>query len=560
MTTPSSQPTVTLVEQLEHWISDQEGEHCEFKEAKNRYHFEDLAKYCCALANEGGGKVILGVTDQRPRVVVGTSAFQQPESTRRSLMERIPLRIELLEIHHPNGRVLIFDIPSRPIGTAIKYDGIYWSREADSLVAMAEDKLRALFAESGHDFSADVCPEASLEHLDVTAIEDYRRRWIDKSKNEALNALTHEQLLRDAEVLLDGGVTYAALILFGTHSALGKFLGQAEVVFEYRSSEAAGPAQQRKEYRQGFFSFYDDLWNSINLRNDLQHYRDGLFVLDISTFAERSVREAILNAVSHRDYQLGGNVFVRQYSRRLVIESPGGFPLGITADNVLDRQSPRNRRIADVFTKCGLVERSGQGMNLMFEQSIRDGKARPDFAGTDSYHVTLTLHGEVGDPRFVQFLDRVGQEALSGFDTHDFLILDLVHRETQVPVTLQPRLKRLVDLGVVEIVGRGKGTRYLLSRRFYSMIGKRGVYTRRKGLDRETNKTLLLKHIQDNNRTGATLEELSQVLPSLSLKSVQWLLRQLKLENRIRVEGKTRGARWFPVAKTTPAHGRTGNS
>ncbi len=559
MTSPERGTNAALLDQLRHWLLALEGEHFEFKEARNRFSFDDLAKYCCALANEGGGKVLLGVTDKRPRTVVGTHAFLQPEVTRRTLMERLPLRIRVLEIAHPDGRVIIFDVPARPVGIAIKFDGIYWSREADSLVPMAEDKLRIIFAESGHDFSADICRGASLEHLDTTAIEDFRRRWIDKSKNDGLSALTHEQLLRDAEVLLDGGVTYAALVLFGIRSALGSFLGQAEVVFEYRSSDASGPAQQRKEYRQGFFAFYDDLWNSINLRNDMQHYRDGLFVLDIPTFAERSVREAVLNAVSHRDYQLGGNVFVRQYPRRLVIESPGGFPLGITADNVLDRQSPRNRRIADVFTKCGLVERSGQGMNLMFEQSIRDGKSRPDFTGTEAYHVVLTLHGEVSDPRFVQFLDKVGQETLSGFDTQDFLILDLVHRETPVPAALQPRLRRLADLGVVEVVGRGKGTRYLLSRRFYSMIGKRGSYTRRKGLDRETNKVLLFKHIQDTAQTGATLEELKQVLPSLSSSAVQWLMRQLKADGRVRMEGRTRTARWFPVNKPSGANGEQGN-
>lgn len=350
-------------------------------------------------------------------------------------------------------------------------------------------------------------------------------------------------------MLLDGGVTYAALILFGTHSALGKFLGQAEVVFEYRSSEAAGPAQQRKEYRKASSRSTTTCGIQSTCVTICSITRDGLFVLDISTFAERSVREAILNAVSHRDYQLGGNVFVRQYSRRLVIESPGGFPLGITTENVLDRQSTRNRRIADVFTKCGLVERSGQGMNLMFEQSIREGKARPDFTGTDSYHVRLTLHGEVGDPRFVQFLDKVGQETLSGFDTHDFLILDLVHREIQVPVTLQPRLKRLVDLGVVEIVGRGKGTRYLLSRRFYSMIGKSGAYTRRKGLDRETNKELLMKHIRENSADGAMLGDLLEVLPALNRRSVQGLLNSLRSEGRIQVQGKTRAARWFPASE-----------
>ncbi len=534
-----------LVGQLNQWLEAAEGERFEFKEAKNRFSFDDLAKYCCALANGGGGKVILGVTDKRPRKVVGTRAFMQPEDTRRTLMEKIPLQINFLFVSHPKGRVLVWEIPARPMGTPIKYDGIYWARRADSIVPMPEDELRSVFAETGHDFSADVCPGAVIGDLDPQAIEDFRRRWIDKSKNAGLATISHDQLLRDAEVLEDGGVTYAALVLFGTREALGKRLGQAEVVFEYRSSEASGPAQQRKEYRQGFFSFYEDLWNTINLRNDLQHYQDGLFLLDIPTFAERPVREAILNAVSHRDYQLGGNVFVRQYARRLVIESPGGFPVGITLENVLEHQLPRNRRIADVFAKCGLVERSGQGMNLMFEQSIQQGKPKPAFTGTDAYHVVLTLHGQVQDPRFVQFLQKIGEETTSSFGTHDFLVLDLVHREEPIPDALQPRLRNLVESGVIECFGRGRGARYVLSRRFYVMTGRKGVYTRKRGLDRNANKALLSKHIEDNGKSGCVLEELSQVLPAVSRSYIQGLLRDLRKEGHIRMEGSTRGARWY---------------
>lgn len=361
--------TVSL-EQLQALMTSMEDEHLEFKEAKSNYPFNDLVKHCTALSNEGAGKVILGVTDKRPRRVVGSQAFQQPERTRGGLLERLPLRIECSEIQHVDGRVLVFDVPARPVGTPIRDKGIYWTRQGDSLVPMPEDQLRSVFAESGHDFSADVSPAASLGDLDTEAIEDFRRRWIDKSGNEALANLSRSQLLTDIEAMIDGKLTYAALILFGTRQAMGRYLGQAEVVFEYRSSEASGPAQDRKEYRRGFFCFYDDLWRTINLRNDLQAYQEGLFVLDIPTFAERSVREAILNAVSHRDYQLGGNIFVRQYARRLVVESPGGFPVEINLDNILDRQSPRNRRIADIFSKCGLVDRSGQGMNLMFEESI----------------------------------------------------------------------------------------------------------------------------------------------------------------------------------------------
>lgn len=547
MDLPHNKSLSPLIDQLDEWIRSTEGEHLEFKEAKRRFDFELLAKYCCALANEGGGKVILGVTNKRPRKVVGTEAFPQPEDTRRSLMEKIPLRIEFLEINSHGKRVLVFDIPTRPVGVPIKYDGIYWSREADSLVPLSEERLRGIFAEAGHDFSADICRGATIQDLAADAIEDFRSRWIEKSKNAGLASLSHEQLLRDAEVLWDDGLTYAALILFGTKQALGKYLGQAEVVFEYRFSDSSGPAQQRVEYRQGFFLFYDALWKAINLRNDLQHYQNGLFILDIPTFEERSVREAVLNAVSHRDYQLGGNVFVRQYPRRLVVESPGGFPVGITIENVLDRQSPRNRRIADVFAKCGLVERSGQGMNLMFERSIQQGKPRPDFTGTDAYNVVITLRGQVQDFRFLQFLEKVGRETLASFGTHDFLVLDLVHREESVPGTLKESLRKLVELGIVEIVGRGKGARYLLSRRFHAAIRKRGTYTRKKGLDRETNKQLLLTHIKDNKRDGSRMDDFRQILPGFSRGQIHALLRELKREGKVRVEGRTKAALWFPA-------------
>lgn len=535
-------------EYLQSLLNAKEGENLEFKEAKRSFDSETLAKYACALANEGGGEIVLGVTDKRPRKVVGSTAFAQPERTRSGLCQQLPLRVDFSEINHPEGRVLVFHIPARPVGTPLKYKGIYWMRDGDSLVHMSEDRLRAIFAESGHDFSADICFGASSEDLDEEAIEDFRRRWINKSGNQGLANISRQQLLADIEATLDGQITYAALILFGTRQALGRYLGQAEVVFEYRSSEASGPAQQRKEFRLGFFSFYEELWQTINLRNDLQHFQEGLFVLDIPTFSERSVREAILNAVSHRDYQLGGSVFIRQYPRKLVIESPGGFPVGISIDNILDRQSPRNRRIADILTKCGLVERSGQGMNLMFEQSIQESKPVPDFSGTDRYQVVLTLNGQVQEPLFLRFLEKIGKERLQLFNTQDFLLLDLVHREQTVPEKMQPRLKTLVERGIVESVGRGRGTRFILARKYYALAGKKGVYTRKKGLDRETNKALLLKHIKEYVSSGSRLQDLQQVLPSRTKGQIQSLLKELKAEGRIHKVGRTRAALWYPGA------------
>lgn len=534
------------LEQLEEILSSKEGEHLEFKEASKSYHFETLVKYCVALANEGGGKIVLGVTDKRPRRVVGSKVFPQPERTRAGLIEQLHLRIDFSIIHHPNGRVLIFHIPTRPIGNPVQYKGIYWERSGDSLIPMSEDRLRTIFAEAGHDFSADICPSATMDDLDPAAIEDFRKRWIKKSKNEGLRTLFREQLLNDAEALVDGDVTYAALILFGTRKAIGRYFAQAEVIFEYRSSDVSGPAQERKEFRQGFFSFYDELWYLINLRNDTQHFQSGLFVLDVPTFSERVVREAILNAVSHRDYQHGGSVFIRQYARRLAVESPGGFPLGITEENILDRQLLRNRRISDIFARCGLVERSGQGMNLMFELSIQESKPTPDFTGTDQYEVFLHLNGEVQNPRFLQFLEKVGQETIALFSTADFLLLDYINRERKVPNHLKNRLQSLVEKGVIERFGRGRGVKYILSRRYYKMVGEEGVYTRKKGLDREANKTLLLNHIVGYKSSGSRLKKIMQVLPALTAPQVQTLLRELKSEDKIYKVGRTRAALWYP--------------
>ena len=530
-------------QQLQEWLNAPEGEHFEFKEAKNDFSFDKLAKYCAALANEGGGKILLGITDRRPRHVVGSLAFPQPEQTRQTLNNRLRLRIAFEEIHDTAGRVLVFHVPERPVGTPIQYDGKFWMRDNDSLVEMSTDRLRAIFAEAGHDFSADICPATGLNDLDPAAIQEFRRRWVNKSGNQALTVLSDQQLLRDAEALHNGQLTYAALILFGTRAALGRHLAQAEVVFEYRATDASGPAQDRREYRQGFFAFYDELWNTIKLRNDIQHYQDGLFVLDVPTFSERSVREALLNAVSHRDYQLGGSVFVRQYPRRLEITSPGGFPPGIQLANILDRQSPRNRRIADIFTKCGLVERSGQGMNLIYEEAIKHSKPIPDFSQTDQYQVAITLHGTVQDQNFIRFLEKIGAERVAAFSTQDFLILDLIHREQKLGPQFKARVDYLLDQGIIERVTRGQ---FVLSRQFYTFLGKKGHYTRKKGLDRAQNKALLLKHIHDNAATGAPLSELLQVLPSHSDSQVQALLRSLKREKQIHPVGKTKGGRWFP--------------
>ncbi len=273
--------------------------------------------------------------------------------------------------------------------------------------------------------------------------------------------------------------------------------------------------------------------------------------MDIPVLNETVVREAVLNAVTHRDYRLPGSVFVRQFPRHLEVVSPGGFPTGINATNLLWRQLPRNRRIAEACAKCGLVERSGQGANRMFEESIKEGKAQPSFAGTDEYQVVVTLHGEVRNPDFLRFLEKLGRDRLAKFSTEDLLVLDAIQREEAVEENLRGRLAHLTAEGIIErLGGRGRSSRLILSRGLYSFIGQGGVYTRTLGLDRETNKALLLKHIQRNAKDGSVYLDFQQVLPSLTRHQIQKLLQELKREGKVVVGGQRRHARWFPAGGT----------
>lgn len=262
---------------VEELLEAQEGERVQFKEAKNRFDFGEAAQCCCALANCGGGKLVFGITDKRPRRVVGSNAFDQPERTRKGLIDKLKVMVNFQPYEHQGKRILVFDVSSRPLGLPVQADGVAWWYEGDSLIPMPEDVRRRIYAEAGFDFSGSVCSVASLNDLDEAAIEAFREKWIEKSGNRRLQSLSKEQLLRDCEAINDDGITYAALALFGKRGSLGKYLPQAEIIFEHRLSDASGPASQREEFRVGFFACYDRLWDLINLRNDRQHYQEGFF-------------------------------------------------------------------------------------------------------------------------------------------------------------------------------------------------------------------------------------------------------------------------------------------
>ena len=165
------------LETVQELLEAKEGEHVQFKEAKNRFDFGEAAKCCCALANNGGGKLVFDITDKRPRSVVGSAAFDQPERTRMGLIEKLKVNVDFQLFNYERKRVLVFDVKSRPIGLPVQYEGVAWIYEGDTLKPMPEDMRRSIYEETGGDFSGTICAGATVDDLDETAIENFRAKW-----------------------------------------------------------------------------------------------------------------------------------------------------------------------------------------------------------------------------------------------------------------------------------------------------------------------------------------------------------------------------------------------
>ena len=146
------------------------------------------------------------------------------------------------------------------------------------------------------------------------------------------------------------------------------------------------------------------------------------------------------------------------------------------------------------------------------------------------------------DKRLLLFIDKIGDERLETFSTEDYLVINALFYDQKMPDHLHPYIKRLVAMGIVEKIGR---TKFVLSRGIYDAVGQAGIHTRLIGLDRETNKELILKHLKKSGSKGASFSEFQQVLPSQSRNQIQYFLKELSTEGKIEVKGKTKGATWF---------------
>ena len=416
-------------------------DHIEFKEAKHNYPFAGgkhvdpkerrrcVLGYVVALANEKGGRLVLGMADKMPHAVVGSDFAQEKVGELTDeIYKRLGIRIEAAELYEDGKRVLVLSVPSRPVGRLLRFEGVPLMRTGESLREMSDAEIFRILSEQEPDFSAKICEGLTIEDLDKEAIAEMKTQYARKQENPLFQNYPDEQVLSDLDLLKDGKLNYAALILLGKSEAIRKYLPQNNIVVEFRTYHSMIQYTARKEFQLPLFIAVDKVWDYINqpASNPLLHYNDGPYIFDIPSFNKEAIREAILNACCHRSMLIQSDVVIKQYPDSITITNAGGFPSGVDMSNILTVNSvPRSKLMSEILQKTGLVERSGQGVDKMFYNCIMEGKALPDYSGTDPYQVSLTFKAPILDTAFVIFIRKVQDNRLAAERLNVFELLAL---------------------------------------------------------------------------------------------------------------------------------------
>ena len=520
---------------------DHETESLELKSASTQYSIlgdggqtkRSLYGYCVGIGNAGGGKIAFGLDDNWQ--IVGTNAFSNTEDVKSQIYQQLKAKISIDEYEVEGNRVVVIGVPARQPGQLFSFYGKYLTRVGEELIELGQAEMKNILNETQSDFSAKLL-RLGFEALDIEAIKSMRLMYGVKNKgNISVNQLSDEQFLSDLGLLQAGRISNSALLLLGKEDYIREHIPNAEIIFEYRNAPTDIKYVDRLNLRKALVLSLEELWNKINVRNYTLQLNEGLIRRDILAFNESVIREAILNTVVHRDYELPVSAFILQDPSRIVFKNPGGLLSGVTPENIYKKSAWRNRRLAEAFEKVGLVERSGQGADLIFENTIKEGKGVPDYSSTSQLEVILQLSAVIRDAEFVAYLEEIIAQKQVHLSIDDLILLENIKDQNVKNIT-KGQVKKFLDIGIVSSVGVGKGTRYLLSKRYYKDHGLLGRYTKILGLGRDKIKELMLKHLKENGK--GTSREFAQAFPELTPKDIDNIIQELRRDGRIKFIGQ----------------------
>ncbi len=357
---------MTTSQQIDLWRSaPSEHQRLEFKEAKQQFDNRKLYKYCVAIANEGGGQLLLGISDKPPRSVVGTAAFNNPIAMAEKLFEAIGFRVDIEEVAHPDGRVLVFHIPSRPRGTAYHYEGAYVMRSGQMLKPMSEDRLRAIFAEGGPDWleepaAQNLDPRDVIEQLDTQSFFTLLEMPYPSSRKAVLDRLIQERLIdetRQGYAIRRIGAVLLARNMAHFQSVTHKM----PRIIVYNDTSKLN-TRLDEPFEQGYAVGFQSLIQFVMAQIPQNEVVENALRKAVKLVPEIVIRELVANALIHQDFQLSGMaVMIEIYANRIEIGNPG-LPV-VPVERFIDGYQSRNERMADLMRRCHICEEKSSGID-----------------------------------------------------------------------------------------------------------------------------------------------------------------------------------------------------
>jgi ATP-dependent DNA helicase RecG len=391
---------MTTTEQLNHWMSEPHEGRLEFKEAQNQYDTTKLMKYCVAIANEGGGHMVLGVTDKVPRLVVGSQAFLNLADIQSKLLQKLGFRVEAEEVTHTDGRVVVFHIPSRPRGTAYQFEGAFLMRSGEELVAMSEDRLRVIFDEGKpvwllQNASEGASADDVVRLLDTQGYFDLLKLPYPAQREAVLEKFKSEKLIHAKHGLYD--ITNLGALLFAKD--LREFDGVARKAPRVIVYEGAGKLNTKsdKPGSKGYAVGFEGLIDYINGQIPSNEVIGKALRETVKMFPEVAIRELVANALIHQDFnESGTSVMIEIYADRIEISNPGK-PF-IPPERFIDEYQSRNEKLGDLMRRLRICEEKGSGIDKVIQGVEVYQLPAPDFRVGEKHTVAVMFaHQEFDD-------------------------------------------------------------------------------------------------------------------------------------------------------------------
>lgn len=521
----------------------------------------ELVEAVVALANTDGGCVYLGVEDDgtatgvqcKHQDPVGLSAMianrtVPPISVRTQLVGD---GVTVIQVDVPKSHSVVSTKSGRILRRMMKVDGTPES------VPMYPYEIATRLSDLGKlDYSAQPVPGATREDFDPLE-RDRLRKIIStyRSSDRNLLELSDEDLEKSLRLVVsaDGNVTptLTGLLLIGSEESLQRLVPTSEAAFQVL---VGTDIKVNNTYRGPLLMTIEQIAESFAPWNPGTELTVGLFSSVVPEFDERAFREALVNAFGHRDYSVLGRVRVLVDDAGLTIANPGGFVEGINVHNLLTAEPHgRNPCLMDALKRTGLAERTGRGIDRIFEGALNYGRPLPDYSRSNGRGVSVLLPRSAPDEAFVELLAEERERSGKSMSLDGLLILDKLKRERRCGFDalsesldmsdqrLRTVLGQLTESGLVESSGTNARRTYTLGAKVYRRSGKTVEYVRQSGIDRVRYPELIMKLMREQKSVSK-----NDVMELLHLDENQayYQLRKLVGEGRAKKVGGGRNVRY----------------